>query len=111
MNERDEQELDRLLGELPSPDAPSWFKQRTLNRLREERGQQSGFSTWLARFSYPRLATLAAAAAVLLVAGLFFSGERDMGTEVAAEVSLDSALDAFVSFTEESSEWGGDPFL
>jgi len=111
MNDREDNELDRLLEEIPAPEAPPWFKQKTLNRLRES--QSSGFrlADWWARFQGVRLASLAATVAVLVaVAALFFAGESAPDAPL-AKSSLDSALDAFVSYTEENSEWGGDPFL
>lgn len=115
MNERDEKELDRLLGAMPSPEAPPWFKQRTLNRLREE--QSSGFrlslSRWWAGFlgRGPRLVSLTAISAVLVVGFTLYFGGESNPVDPSAHASLDSALDAFVSYTEENSDWGGDPFL
>lgn len=111
MNDREEKELDRLLEEIQAPQAPPWFKQKTLNRLRES--QASGFrlANWWGRLHGVRLASLAAAAAVLVVVGALFFQGKSASEGSLVESSLDSALDAFVSYTEDNSDWGGDPFL
>jgi len=111
MNENEDKELDRLLDGLPAPEAPAWFKQKTLNRLRAEQSKRSRWGFWWASFQNPRLVSLGAVAASLAVAAVLFFGEGSNPVAPPAQVSLDTALEAFASYTEENADWGGDPFL
>jgi len=107
MNTNPHDPLDQLLNKVSAPKAPPWFQEKTLARLRREKAQGSrciDLAFWL------KPAPVGALAGVLLVVVMALQFHQKP-VDPMADVSLESALDAFASYTDESSAWGADPFF
>jgi|GEM_PF-6723034 len=105
MEDREDPELNRLLGQLKSPQAPLGFERRVMARLREEREQ----SVWpkLRRWGAtqtlgPRIGFTTACAALVFTVGVsvLFQWKEKQKTE-----RLVAALDAFEQYQQDQEKW------
>ena len=101
----EDHELERLLGQVKLPQAPSGFERRVLARLREEREQGAlarlkGW--WLEQtLGFQGGLTAACAALVLLVAlGGFWQWEQKNESD-----QVVAALDAFDQYQQDQAKW------
>ena len=93
--------LNQLLAQAPPPQAPPWFEQRLMARLRREQEARPVFA-WSWRW------TSLAAAGCLLVMGsaVWWHGRAPQQTPVAqAREEIYQGLDAFAAYQEQSQSW------
>lgn len=105
MEHPEDQELERLLGQVKLPPAPFGFEHRVLARLRQEReqGKWSRLKLWWTEqtLGFQGGLTAACAALVVLVAvGGFWQWQENQKTE-----RLVSALDAFEEYQQDQEKW------
>ncbi len=102
----DEEMIHQLLSENPPPTAPDWFEARLMARIRTEiPGGQS--VNWLSRFHLVRVLAVGAVAALVAIAVIQWEwdGTIASGDNKLSQKQLNEALDALVSYQEESDQW------
>jgi hypothetical protein len=105
----DDDMLDRLLSESPPPEAPDWFEARLMARIRTEASPRSA-NRWLEWMTLTRVLGAGGVAVVLLLAVFTWDGGSGVTGEELSQAELNEALDALVSYQEESDQWSYDMF-
>ena len=106
MKRMDDQDLDRLLGQAPPPDAPAWFAAKTMARLRREEDARGsvGWWGWLMEWTAGhQLAVAAAAAVVVLLSVLVLFQPNTTSVQGQAPMAqvAEAPQPASVSFTQQ----------
>lgn len=105
----DEAMLDRLLSENPPPAAPDWFEARLMARIRAEVPAPSQRS-WLRQFNFTRVLAFGALAGAILLAVTQWNGQPSGSEPELSQKMLNEALDALVSYQQESDQWSYEIF-
>jgi hypothetical protein len=99
----DEKEITDLLAKVPPPPAPPWFDVKLMARIKAESEKTD---LWKSIFALPifrpALAVVFAAAAIMVVTGIYSIGPLAHQ----ADEPVFTALETFADYTEEFEAWG-----